>query len=169
MRITKIIQAAYHIFIGLVWLAAVLVLGFFLLGCTTTRLVPVPEVHEHHHYQKDSVIRNDSVIQVKQTTIMQLDSAEMLKYGIRLKQAERAWLVKTEDLERQIERLEAMSVEKDTVRDSIPQPYPVYIEKELTLKDKLGIYLKSMGICFGILLACIIIWMVTRWKNRLVS
>ena len=62
---------------------------------------------------------------------MQLDSAAMAKYGIQLKAAERAWLVKTEELRRQIERLEAMSVSKDSVHDSIPVPYPVEVIREV--------------------------------------
>ena len=62
---------------------------------------------------------------------MQLDSAAMAKYGIRLQKAERAWLVKTEELQRQIERLEAMSQSKDSVHDSIPVPYPVETIKEV--------------------------------------
>jgi hypothetical protein len=61
---------------------------------------------------------------------MQLDSAEMAKYGIQLKNAERAWLVKSWELERQIEALQRLTAERDTVHDSIPVPYPV--EKRLT-------------------------------------
>jgi hypothetical protein len=56
----------------------------------------------------------------------------MAKYGIQLKSAERAWLVKTAELQRQIERLEAMSIQKDSVHDSIP--YPVEVIKEVPAK-----------------------------------
>jgi hypothetical protein len=63
---------------------------------------------------------------------MQLDSAAMAKYGIQLKSAERAWLIKTAELQRQIERLEAMSIQKDSVHDSIP--YPVEVIKEVPVK-----------------------------------
>jgi hypothetical protein len=62
---------------------------------------------------------------------MQLDSAAMARYGIQLQKAERAWLVKTEELQRQIERLEAMSATRDSVHDSIPVPYPVEVIKEV--------------------------------------
>jgi hypothetical protein len=64
------------------------------------------------------------------TTFMQLDSAAMAQYGIQLKNAERAWLVKSWELERQIENLQRLTAIRDTVRDSIPEPYPV--EKKLT-------------------------------------
>lgn len=62
---------------------------------------------------------------------MQLDSAAMAKYGIQLKSAERAWLVKTQEMERIINELMAKSEVRDTVRDSIPKPYPVEVIKEV--------------------------------------
>ena len=101
-------------------------------SCTTTKVVTVPEVHEIYHNQTDTVIKQDSVIRETQTTIMQLDSAAMAQYGIKLKAAERAWLVKSKELERQIERLMAMSATKDSVHDSIP--YPVEVIKEVPRK-----------------------------------
>ena len=101
-------------------------------SCTTTKVVTVPEVHEIYHNQTDTVIKQDSVIRETQTTIMQLDSAAMAQYGIQLKAAERAWLVKSKELERQIERLMAMSATKDSVHDSIP--YPVEVIKEVPRK-----------------------------------
>lgn len=102
--------------------------AMLLSSCKQTEYVTVPEVHEQHHWHTDSVHKKDSVIHERETTIMQLDSAEMARYGIRLKSAERAWLVRTAELERQIERLEAMSAVRDTVHDSIPKPYPVIKE-----------------------------------------
>ena len=92
----------------------------------------MPEVHEIYHNQTDTIIQQDSVIRETQTTIMQLDSAAMAQYGIQLKAAERAWLVKSKELERQIERLMAMSATKDSVHDSIP--YPVEVIKEVPRK-----------------------------------
>ena len=129
------------LFIGM--MIAVLAL---LSSCTTTRVVTVPEVHEVIHHQSDTVIQKDSVIHEKETTIMQLDSAAMAKYGIQLKSAERAWLVKTTELEREIERLMAMSATKDSVHDSSPVPYPVekLVERPRSTMDK-------VLLCVGIL------------------
>ena len=129
------------LFIGMMMVALAL-----LSSCTTTRVVTVPEVHEVIHHQSDTVIQKDSVIHEKETTIMQLDSAAMAKYGIQLKSAERAWLVKTTELEREIERLMAMSATKDSVHDSIPVPYPV--EK---LVERSRSTLEKVLLCFGIL------------------
>lgn len=102
-----------------------------LCSCSTQQKI-VPEIHEQHHWHTDSIHQTDSIIRETQTTIMQLDSAAMAQYGITLKNAERAWLVKTAELQRQIERLEAMSIQKDSVHDSIP--YPVEVVKEVPAK-----------------------------------
>lgn len=118
------------------------------MSCDTTKYITVPEVHEIHHHHTDSIHETDSVIKEKETTIMQLDSAAMAKYGIQLKAAERAWLVKTSELERQIERLMAMSETKDSVHDSIPVPVPVevYVEKPLAWWQKSLIWIGVIAI-----------------------
>ena len=117
-----------------VWAIVVFVcllgIGSLFVGCKNVEYVPVESSHTEHHWHTDSVIQKDSVVKERMTTVMQLDSAEMAKYGIQLKNAERAWLVKSWELERQIEALQRLTAERDTVHDSIPVPYPV--EKRLT-------------------------------------
>ena len=115
-------------FVG-VWLIVMVCLH--LCGCKQVEYVPVVQTNTEHHWHTDSVKEKDSTYHEKTTTIMQLDSAAMAKYGIQLKAAERAWLVKTEELQRQIERLEAMSFQRDSIQDSIPKPYPVEVIKEV--------------------------------------
>ena len=107
---------------------ALLVVGW-LTSCTTTRVVTVPEVHEVHHHHTDSVFKRDSVIDHKTTTIRELDSAAMAQYGIKLDKAERAWLIQTERLQRELSELK--EAKRDTViqRDSVP--YPVEVVKEV--------------------------------------
>ena len=117
-----------------VWATVVFVcllgIGSLFVGCKNVEYVPVESSHTEHHWHTDSVKQVDSIYHEKETTIMQPDSAEMAKYGIQLKNAERAWLVKSWELERQIEALQRLTAERDTVHDSIPVPYPV--EKRLT-------------------------------------
>ena len=96
-----------------------LALCLFLSSCKTTEYVAVPQQHTEHHWHTDSVYTADSVIKEKETVVMMLDSAEMARYGIKLKAAERAWLVKTAELEKQIARMSQMKADKDTVRDTI--------------------------------------------------
>lgn len=130
MRLALII---YHIAKWAVFgLMAILLIGTLYSCSSKERIVAVPEIHDHWHYHTDSVHHTDSIIHEKETTIMQLDSAAMAKYGITLQKAERAWLVKSKELERQIQQLMKLSQTKDTVRDSIP--YPVEVIKEVPAK-----------------------------------
>lgn len=118
-------QLVFGIIIGLIACALITLCA----GCKTTEYVPVTQQHTEHHWHTDSIYQTDSVIKEKETVVMQLDSAAMAKYGIQLKSAERAWLVKTQEMERIIQELMFKSTQKDTVRDSIP--YPVIKEVEV--------------------------------------
>ena len=134
-----------------------------LAGCKQTEYVPVVETHDVHHWHTDSVKQKDSVYHEKTTTIMQLDSAAMARYGIQLKSAERAWLVKTAELELQIERLMAMSATKDSVHDSIP--YPVEVIKEVPREP---LRLERILMLFGLLAFMVgIVWLAYRLKKFL--
>lgn len=144
-------RACWYCMIGFVLF---LLLAACFSSCTTTKYVPIVETHDVHHYHTDSIHNTDSVIHEKETLIMQLDSAAMALYGIQLKSAERAWLVKTKELELQIQRLMEISATKDSVHDSIPVPYPVPVEK-LVEKD-LTWWQKTQMIAGDVLLAVIL-------------
>ena len=111
--------------LGLYLLAVVVIAILLMCSCTTTTLVPIETVHTEHHHHTDSVIKSDSVITGKETLIRELDSAAMAEYGIRLKNAERAFLIQTKEFERQIQKL--MEQRSDTVVkvDSVQIPVPV--------------------------------------------
>ena len=122
----------YGFLIG--WFISVVIVVALVLtmcSCTTTKLVPIESAHTEHHWHTDSVFNTDSVIVDRETVVMQLDSAAMSKYGIQLKSAERAWLVKSKELERQIQQLMQLSQTKDTVKDTIQVPYAVEVVKEV--------------------------------------
>ena len=125
-------QAYKTLLWSIIGIAVSLLAAVLFSGCETIRYVPLEQTHTEHHWHTDSVHTTDSVIHMKETTIMQLDSAEMARYGIQLKSAERAWLIKTQELQRQIERLEAMTATKDSVHDTIP--VPVEVIKEVPAK-----------------------------------
>ncbi len=141
-----------------------LLLCAMLSGCTTTKYVPIESQHTEHHWHTDSVFQHDSVYTEIQTTIMELDSAEMAKYGIQLKAAERAWMVKSKELERQIQQLIKLTQEKDTVHDSIPIPYPIEVVKEVPAKltwwQQTRLHLANI-LLFALLLG-VIIWIGKR-------
>lgn len=138
----------YGLLIG--WFVGVVIVSALVLtmcSCTTTKFVPIESAHTEHHWHTDSVINTDSVIVDRETVVMQLDSAAMSKYGIQLKSAERAWLVRTAELERQIARIEAMRADKDTVKDTIQVPYPVEVVKEVKQpKSALEKVILGMGV-----------------------
>ena len=95
---------------------------------TKTKVITVPEVHREYLHTTDSVHHTDSIIREKETIVMQLDSAAMSRYGIRLAQAERAWLVKTAELERELQRIAKIKTDTVLIRDSIPYPVPTPVE-----------------------------------------
>ena len=132
---------------SVVGIAVCIVLGALLSGCSLTKYVPVPEVHTEHHWHTDSVFQRDSVVKESLTTVMQLDSAAMAAYGIRLQKAERAWLVKTQEMERIIQELMAKSERKDTVHDSIPYPGKEIVIQEPAWVIKGRKYLANFVIC----------------------
>ena len=139
------------------WLFIALLIVGWLTSCTTTKVVTVPEVHEQHHWHTDSVIKRDSVIHDRQTTIRELDSAAMAQYGIQLKQNEKAWMVSVAELRREVERLESMTADRDTVRDSIPVPYPVekIVPAELSWWQQARIHLANI-LLYGLVIVGII-------------
>ena len=147
------------------WLFIVLLAVGWLTSCTTTKVVTVPEVHEQHHWHTDSVIKRDSVIHDRQTTIRELDSAAMAQYGIQLKQNEKAWMVSVAELRREVERLESMTADRDTVRDSIPVPYPVekIVPAELSWWQQARIHLANI-LLYGLVIVGII--MLGKWHLK---
>ena len=121
---------------------AVLIFG----SCTTTKYVTVPEVHTEYVHHTDSVHQLDSIIREKETTIMQIDSATMAQYGIQLKAAERAWLIKTKELERELQRIAQMKADTIIQHDSIPYPVDKIVEvaKPLSWWQRLRLHLGNI-------------------------
>lgn len=153
-------------FVSVFYLCAIIV-AFLLCALfgSCKEYVPIIEKHESHHWHTDSVIQKDSVYHEKNTTIMQLDSEAMVKYGIQLKAAERAWLVQTSEMERRLNELTRMVQDKDTVRDTIPAPYPVIKEvpTDLTWWQQLRMHLG------GIVLFLALIFVVAKWGVPLIK
>ena len=111
----------------------IMLAAFALLGCKT-KVVTVPEVHEHWHHTTDTIERIDSVTDWKTTVVREVDSATMARFGVELQGMQRAWLVETDRMQRELSRLRESRTDTVVERDSIPVPYPVdkLVEKELT-------------------------------------
>lgn len=139
-------------------------LGWLLSGCTTTKYVPVTQQHTEHHWHTDSVKERDSTHTERETIIREVDSAAMARYGIQIQANQRAWLVLQREMENRLRELEHMSVHKDTVRDSIPKPYPVteYVERSRTTFEWLLIIVGIAALFGGIL------WLANKVKKYLI-
>lgn len=148
---------------NLVLLLIAIAIGLWLASCKTTEYIPVTSEHTEHHWHTDSVFQRDSVVKESLTTVMQLDSAQMAKYGIRLEKAERAWLVKTQEMERIIQELMAKSEKKDTVHDSVPYPQPII--KEVPADPSWGQRtLMNLGWAMLAVIAAGIVWVIIKIK-----
>ena len=109
-------------------LCLVILVALLLVGCKTEYLT-VPEVHEFWHHTTDTIHKTDSIIDHQTTTIREVDSATMAKYGIQMKDMQRAWLIETNRLQRELSELRQSHTDTIHERDSIP--YPVEVEKEV--------------------------------------
>lgn len=146
----------------------VVVVIVMLAGCTTTKYVPMPEVHTEHHWHTDSVRQIDSVFSEKTTVIRELDSAAMAGYGIRLEGMQRAWLIETQMLRREIERLEALRADSAVKGDSIPVPVPVEVEVPAEISGWQWFQIWAGRIAM-IMLAVAAVVVVVRWKMKKTS
>ena len=135
----------------------------FMYSCKT-EYIPVEQTHIEHHWHTDSIIQKDSVVKESMTTVMQLDSAAMAKYGIQLKNAERAWLVKSWELERQIENLLRLTAIRDTVRDTIQVPYPV--EKKLSKWQQTKVDWGGWAMLGVLVVIILFLFIFPRWKGK---
>ena len=151
------------------WLVVGAMVGFvifFILGCTTTEYVPVVHTNTEHHWHTDSVRERDSIYHEKKTTIMQLDSAAMAKYGIQMENNQRAWLILQREMEQKLRELEHMTASRDTVHDSIPVPYPVETVKEVAAElswwQNLRIWIGNIALMIFAAFVCYLGW--RAWK-----
>lgn len=145
---------------------AMILCALFFSSCTTTQYVPVTEQHTEHHWHTDSVKERDSVHTENTTIIREVDSAAMAKYGIQMKNNQRAWLVLQREMENRLRELEHMTASRDTIRDSIP--YPVEVTKEVPAKptwwQQTRMHLGDMLLVAALL--ALLVWVV-RWKTRI--
>lgn len=133
----------------LAWVVVSMLL-FFMVSCSP-KVVTVPEIHHEHYSHTDSVLMRDSVIDRTNTVVRELDSAAMAEYGIKLQNAERAWLIQSDRLRREIQQLKENRKDTVEVRDTVNVPYPVEVVKEPPLKDKVWWSVKCLLIALFIL------------------
>ena len=118
-----------------IWLlilyAAMILFACLMESCRSECVVTVPEYHTLVAHQHDTLIQRDTVEREKRTIVRQLDSTAMADYGIRLENAERAWLVQTDALRREVSQLHKHQTDTVVVHDSIPYLVEVPVIKEV--------------------------------------
>ena len=146
-------------------IALCILLSILFGSCTTTKYIAVPEIHEIHHHHTDSIRETDSVTVERETVVMQLDSAAMAQYGIQMKEWERAWLVKTRELERELQRISKLKADTVVVRDSIPYPVevPVEVPAQLTWWQQVRLHLAN--VVLWVLLICGGFWILKEKRT----
>lgn len=161
--------------------AAMLVFILVILLCFSscrTQYVPVPEVHTEYHHTTDSVFHTDSIIDHQTTIIREVDSATMAQYGIQLKDMERAWLIQSDRLYKEIERLKQSKADTVIIRDTIPQPVPVpsdpvIVPAELTAWQRFRLKLANLLLIAGLIAAAYGLYRIrSKWWSilkRLIS
>ena len=110
-----------------------------MVGCKPgENVLTMPEIHEYWHHTSDTTHQIDSFIDRQSTIIRELDSAAMAQYGIRLQGLQRAWLVESSRLQRELSELRQTKTDTVIIRDSVPVPYPVIkeVKKHLTMIEK---------------------------------
>ena len=139
-----------------------LLLLLLLASCRSVKYVPVVEHHTETIVKRDSVISRDTIIDQSQVIVREVDSATMAKYGIQLKDMQRAWLIESSRLQKQISELLQSHADTVTVRDSIPYPFPVteYIEKPLSWWQQTRLHIANIMLWALLILG--IGWFVKR-------
>ena len=118
------------IWLILLWIA-IIVIAIMLEGCRSERVVTVPDYHEVVVHQHDTLIQRDTFEREQKTIVREVDSATMAKYGIQLETAQRAWLIQTEALRREVCELRQHQTDTVVQHDSIPYPVEVPVIKEV--------------------------------------
>lgn len=139
------------------WLVLSGVVCFFLGSCKT-EYVPIETVKTEYHHTRDSIHHTDSIIKETQLTIMQLDSEAMAQYGIKLENAEKAWLVLQKELESKIRKLMEHKTDSFIKTDTIRVPIPVVTNK-VRWQDKAA----YIGVGLVISLIIIVVIFIVKW------
>lgn len=135
-----------------------------LSSCKSVQYVPVETTHVEHYHHTDTIKERDSVIVEKTTTIKEADNEMLAKYGLQLKNNEKAILILSNEFQKLVS--EKQESKSDTVikTDSIQVPYPV--EKKLSRWEQLKMDIGGIAIG-GCLLAVLLLicFLVRKYRK----
>lgn len=121
-----------------------------LYSCHSIKYVPVETVKTEYVHQTDTVEKTDSVIETQWMTIKEVDSTELARLGIQLKNITHAYVIEHNKV-KELQQLER-EVKIDTVYKAVEIQVPYPVEKELTRWQKLKMNMGSTALvlCFAI-------------------
>jgi len=155
-------KICFYCFLGII---ALLILAAF-TSCKT-KYVPVVETHTEHHWHTDSVHQTDSVISHETTLIKEVDSATMAKYGVQLKNMERAWLIQNDKLQRELSKLQSVKTDTFIKTDSVPKIVIKEVEKKQSIKQRISTFFADaiIGVIIFILVFMVIRMIIGRLQR----
>lgn len=143
----------------------VILIAWCFIGCKSTEYVPVVENHTetiHHH---DTVKQIDSTHTEITTIIREVDSAMMAQYGIQLKAQERAFLIQTDKLQKEISRLKEIQRDSVAKQDSVPKIVIKEVEKKQSFWDRIHMFFSDVVMFLIIFIVLYTVYWLM--KNRL--
>ena len=142
-------------------LVIVLTVLWMLAGCKT-RYVSVPEYHKEYIHSTDTFIHHDVMRDTSWMTIREVDSAELVRLGVRIKGLTNALLIERHNNREQ--RSNNQRVKTDTIfkTDSIRVPYPV--EKKLSKWKQFR--LDFGGWAMGVLALGIVFFFIRFFRSK---
>lgn len=149
-------------FYSLIGIVLLLIAALLFGSCRSVKYVPVVEHHTETITKTDSIIQRDTILDKQSTIIREVDSATMAQYGIELKNMQRAWLIQTDRLQKQVSELMKNKSDSVTKRDSIPVPYPVTVEvpAQLSWWQQARLHLAN-AILWALLIVCAY-WLIRK-------
>lgn len=124
------------------------------------------DTHIEYVHTTDTVLKVDSIIDRQTLIIREVDSMTMARYGIDLKNMEKAWLVESDKLHREIEKMRQTKSDTVAVHDTIRVPYPVQVPVEVPAELSRGQRFKiKMGNLFLVELLLALVYLILRIRR----
>lgn len=146
--------------------ATTIAMMLMLYGCRT-KYVSVPEYHKEYINRTDSFFHTDTIKEKEWITIKEVDSAQLAKLGVQLRNIKNAYLIeRNRNRERNNTTLKAKT---DTVikTDSIRVSYPVErkLNKWESLKIEVGGWaIGVLSVVLLVVIGCAVLWLVRKYR-----
>lgn len=154
--------------LGIYFLLTLLAM-MLLCSCKDTEYVtvPVPEYHEKVTEVHDTIKQVDSILNEKTIVIKEADSIALAKLGLKLKNAEKAWLIEKTELLKEKGQQQEVKIKEVLKVDSIRVPYPV--ERKLSKWESFCLEYGKItlgGSIFLLIAVLLLAWLLIKKKKK---